>query len=267
MSPVEASRSRRGKGCLRDPADVVRAEILERPVGQLLAVRRPVIVHPSCSWVPYVETIPDQGATEACVGHAFATSLHVRSLLAGSPIARPSAKGIYDVARLLDRPGQPLVDVGCSPSAALHGMARFGLVAEERWPTTEGGIDERPPLDVFTHGLGSLLSGWYRIASGPGAAEGVRAALAAGHVPVFAMDVDEAYEDHDGADVVRALAGPVVGRHMQALVGYGPEGFTVAGSWGRAWGRGGYAVIAEELLESPACDGFIVPTLLPLQVT
>lgn len=256
----------KGLGFLPDDEALVGAELRERHARGLVDTTLETLPE---RWdlSPHVETIPNQGSTSSCVGHALATSLEVRGRVSGSPIARPSAKAIYDVARMVRAPRRELGDFGCQPSAAIDGISRYGLVAEARWPLDEANVNELPPLDVFAHGVGALLGAHYRIPSGLGAAGLLRRALHAGYVPVFAMTVDDAYFEHAGRTAYRAQLGPVVGSHMQALVGYLEDVFVVANSWGTEWGTGGFALLGADFLESAACSSFIVPTILPLRVT
>lgn len=253
----------RGLGFLPDPREVVEAQLVAYHARELYgaAVGLPSVF----SWRAYVETVPDQMSTSSCVGQAFANALHLHGLIRGEAMPRPSAKAIYDFARMLDTGiTHPLFDGGSRPSMALNGMRDYGLVAEERWPLTEANVNDKPAWDVFRHALSATLDQHYRIASGRGAGQLIREALASRYLPVFAMDVDAAFMDHDGRDVYRGLAGPVVGRHMQAIVGWDGSRFEVIGSWGTGWADGGFVMLSEDFIESAACDSFIVPTLSPV---
>lgn len=253
----------RGLGFLPDDEQLVGVEHRTRHLELLVGAEADV---PETFTLAHLAAIQDQGATSSCVGQALKTSVDVRARHVGADIPPVSAKAIYDVARLMRAPHQPLVDAGSQPSAAIEGMHRHGVVSEARWPFSHAGIDEPPPVDVFLAGAVALLGGHYRIPPGRGLAELVRRALAAGFVPCFAMQVDQAYFDYAGG-VVRAVDGPVLGAHMQAIVGYDAEAFTVAGSWGTAWGEGGFARLSPALLESATCSSFLVPTVLPMQVS
>lgn len=242
----------------------VEEDLRDRHVGAL--------VGPSAGAMPaevdysgLLDRIPDQRSSNSCVGQAFATALYLRAQIAGSPIDRPSAKAIYDVARLVDSPGV-LFDDGCRPRAALLGTQDYGLVAESRWPLSDVNVNDKPPLDVFRAGVGAVLSAYYRI-GGADVATLIRIALGKGFVPVFAMDVDAAYETYAGDGVYGGLTGPVLGSHMQAVVGCGADHILVANSWGPRWGAAGFSRIAPTFFNSPAVRDVIVPTLIPTKVT
>ena len=256
----------RGLGHLPDPEHVVAADLRERHVARLIGGAHPSLPQ-YLTYAELLSEIPDQGPTSACVGEALATAIFVRAAISGHPIPRPSAAAIYAYARAIDAPHQWLVDAGSRPTAAKLGMQRYGLVPESRWPLEVATINEVPPLDVMEHGLEALVTECYRIASGPGASLLCRMALARGFIPVFAMQVDEAYARYDGSDVYRAMTGPSLGGHMQAIAGYEPGALIVAGSWGASFGRGGFARIADEFIDSGSCSDFLVVQTVPKELT
>lgn len=256
----------RGLGFLPDPPEVVEAQLIACNVQHLPGIALETPLPSSFTFGAYVPFVPDQGATSACVGEFFASSVRVASRARGDDVD-PSEKAVYDVARLVMGQRDALLDAGCYPTAAINGVMRYGFVARERWPLTDANVNDLPPWDVFQHGASAILGQYYRIAPGSGAARQLKLALRAGHVPGFAMDVDESFMRYDGSDVFRTLGGPVVGRHMQAIVGWEDDVFIVLGSWGAGWGARGFARIASSFIESLACDSMLVPTVLPISVS
>lgn len=250
----------KGLGFLPDDPRAVSAEGPARSIRRLIRESRP----PE-RWThePSVMTIPDQGSTSSCVGQAFATAIETRSHISGNPIERPSSRVAYTGGRLLGAPHRPLSDDGSRPLDVVSALATYGLVAESRVPFSEATINDPLPLDVFQHGADALLGAHYRIVDD--VARSVRQAIAAGYVPVFAMEVDDAFMDL-GAELY-VPGGAPLGLHMQAIVGYSPGEFLVAGSWGRSWARGGFARISADFVDSPKCSSFIVPTIIPLKVS
>jgi len=253
----------RGLGHIPDLDEDVAEDLRERHVGSLVGSRVGALPN-AVDYSGHLDWIQDQGPSNSCVGQALSTSVYVRAALTGILVSRPSAKAIYDVARLVDSPNV-LVDDGCRPRAAILGAQEYGFVAEERWPLTASNVNVPPPLDVFRAGVGAMLAAYYRVGDG-GVATLLRVALSKGFIPIFAMDVDQAYLDYGGADVYSALTGPRLGSHMQALLGYGPGYFLAANSWGSGWGAGGYVLIAPELFETRAVRDVLVPTVIPTKV-
>jgi hypothetical protein len=250
----------KGRGFLPDDPGAVLAEGLTRSIRKLVRASEPAE-----SWThePSVMTIPDQGGTSSCVGQAFATAIETLAHVSGNPIERPSALAAYTGGRLLGEPHRPLVDGGSRPLDVLAALSTYGLVRESRFPFSEAGVNAPLPMDVFQHGADALLAAHYRITSD--VANALRQTLFSGFVPVFAMEVDEAFMDL--GDELYAPGGASLGLHMQAIVGYSRGEFLIAGSWGRSWARGGFARISADFLESRKCSSFIVPTIIPLKVT
>lgn len=247
----------RGLGAIPDAAEDVEDDLHKRHVGHLVGAA-PVALPERVDFTSLVGPIPDQGWSSSCVGQAFATAIYLRSRIAGHPMAeRPSAKAIYDIARLGDTHDW-LADVGSRPRAAIDGMQTFGLVAESRWPLTGDNVNEKPPLDVFRAGSGALVSGHYRIAGD--VALLARQALAKGFPVFFAMPVDEAFTRIEDASVYEGGGAPL-GNHAMCCVGYEPGAFIVANSWGPSWAIGGIGRISDACL----AGGFdhLVPTIIP----
>lgn len=254
----------RGLGFLPDPIDIHDAELVAHNARALRNDAFPI--PDSFTWA-HTDIVPeprDQSVTSSCVGQALAASIECRSAAIGERIV-PSAKAIYDVARLMAN-RNALVDNGSSPSLAIEGTREFGLVAEERWPFSVANIDVKPPLDVFHAGADGVLMQHHRITPGRGCADEVKRLLCQGFFPCFAMTVDEAYDRYDGTDVYRAPSGRALGRHYQVVVGYDGDDFDVLGSWGKFWGRGGLARIARSVLESSDVSHWIVPAVLPVGI-
>lgn len=220
----------------------------------------------------------DQGGSSACVG--CAKSRAIWGLLRGRGLDVPmvSDKGIYDVARLFDRPRQELFDLGCRPRAAMDGISEYGICAESRWPLEPSATDllelppntawinYAPPQDVFRAAAGALVTGHYRVDSGD-IVRLLKDALAQGFFPVFGMHVDDGYFAYDGNGIYRGLVGPSHGGHMQMLCGFDDEAFWVLNSWGTGWGLGGFARLSLDFLASAACFDRIVVTAVPTTIS
>ncbi len=252
-------------GHIADHEHDVASDLRHRHIGALLGASSSALPE-SVDHSHHLLEVPDQGGTSSCVGQAFATAIFIRAAIAGNPIPRPSPKAIYDMARLVDAPRESLHDEGSRPRAAILGLQDYGMVAESRWPLTDANVNQPPPLDVFQHGLDAMLTGYYRIGSGPGAATLIRQALAKGFIPAFAMDVDMAYEQLGRDEVYDGPKGPLLGGHMQAFSGYGPGYFIVAGSWSSAFARDGFARVTDAFVERGASD-ILVCTTVPTKVT
>lgn len=274
----------RSYGFLADTRAVVEREFNTHHLAGLIGGTplRPAAEKLYDGLVPF---IPDQGGTSSCVAMTCSTIIETSARIRGEVIERPSELATYAFARLYDLQNQanagnavarrivedarePLFDSGSRPLLAMQALTEVGIVAQSRWPFNEREIGLRPPWDIDQHAAEALLGPYYRIPEGEGVTVGIRAALNAGRLVGFAHDVDQAYEDYDGSSVYQGLQGPVLGRHMETIVGYLADGsFVIAGSWGRAFGRNGFSLMSEAFLESRACDSYLVLTTFPAKVT
>jgi C1A family cysteine protease len=244
-------------GHRHDPASVVRDDVHNRHVGALLGPH--MRLASSIDYSGLLDHVPDQLSTSSCVGCAFSTAVYLRAAVAGNPIARPSRKAIYDVARMIEAPHAPLADEGSVPSLAIQGMRDYGMVAEDRWPLTDDAVNVMPPLDVFQHAVDATLGEHYRITAGAGASMLIKMALSRGYVPALAIPVEQAFEDYSSG-VYNWTGGPALGSHMVACVGFDSKGLLICNSWGPSWGMNGLVRVAESFVDIHAADILVVTT-------
>jgi hypothetical protein len=254
----------RRHGHVPDRPEHVADDLRSRHIGALIGAA-PIARAIEGDYSGLIDEVQDQKASSSCVGQALSTAVLVRSVLAGHRIARPSAKAIYDAARLIEAPRHALADVGSYPTAAVQGMMDYGLVAQSRWPLTDDNVNVLPPLDVFQHGLAAMIGGHYRIASGAGCALLIRQALARGFVPCFALQVDALFEAYSGG-VYPRVTGAILGGHYMAAVGCGDGWIKVVNSWGAGWGESGFCRIADAVFDSSAVSDILTVTITPLKV-
>lgn len=254
----------RGLGLVRDRAEHVDEDNERRHLGGFLGSSNRGLPL-ELSYATWLDRIIDQGGTNSCVGCAISTAVYLRMRYQiGRAAVRPSPKGIYDVARLIDRPGLPLLDNGCRPRAAIAGAQHNGLVSDDRWPLIDETVNVPPPFDVFAAGVGAILTGHYRADSGdiPWL---LRRALSLGHFPVFGMLVPESYAGWVTGDIFNADRGqaPDGLGHMQAICGYGEGYFEVVSSWGYGHGMQGIVRIADDFVASAWAFDRLVITAVP----
>lgn len=266
---ITAPPLERGKGWLEDDASIVAGELDSKHVSNLVGALAPAAAN-VLNYSSLLDSVTDQRNTSSCVGQAFATAMFLTAKIGGNPIPRPSAKWIYDLARMRAQPYIELVDDGSSPLTAVAGIAESGIVAdagEGGWPMLfhEGisNVNVRPPIDVYQSALGFTLGDYYRIAPGPGAASLVRHALVRGYCPVFAMPVDLPYERWNTDRIYEGRKESILGWHMQALCGFIDGALLIATSWGPTHGDAGVVAIADSYFDSYECKDIIVPTVIP----
>ncbi len=250
-----------------DPLQVASENVTSPVLGSL--VRTAAFRPASVDWRHLLDQILDQGDTASCVGCAFSTSIYLRGQVT-TPIPRPSAKAIYDVARLyaqrLTWPLQPMVDVGCRGWEAIAGAGRHGLVPWAAWPlVTEDPellalrptpetrwINTPPDFTLFSQAIDLVGTGHFRADTGDieAALEG---ALVAKQFPAFGMYVNDDYGRVRGDEIfdVSDLTPPEgLPGHMQALCGYDADSFHVVSSWSEEHGNGGIVRVAKRVITS-----------------
>lgn len=256
----------RGKGWLPDDPRVVAFEENTRHVtglvGAVTAASNPSPVN-FCHLLP---KNPSQGGTSSCVGQALIRSVWLNACLDGFTLPWLSAKLPYDFARLEDAPYVTMVDDGCRPIAAIRNVVDNGLVSEDAWPLTEENVNVAPPLDIYKHALEARVTSYYRIARGHGCVTLIRRALSLGYCPIFAMPVDEAFEQWTGFRAYPGRTGPSLGGHMQCIAGWDSTSVYVISSWGFDHGENGIVRIENDYMESDDISDVIVPEVVPTQV-
>lgn len=222
-----------------------------------------------------VPAILDQGTEGACTGFALAAVinflLHQRKLK-----RRISPRMIYELARRYDEwPGENYS--GSSARGAMKGWERHGVCTEILWPDHLHGADnfDQQRADEATLTPGGA---YYRVDF-----RQVRHVHAAIHEVgiVYATLMVHAGWGQPGPSTVSLKAGaisksqeikiPVIqrkgnadGGHAIALVGYTSQGFIIQNSWGKEWGKNGFALLPYEDFMIHATDVWVAQLGVPV---
>ena len=180
--------------------------------------------------------ILDQGEEGACTGFGLAAvSNYLLRTRDKYPDSTPvSAKMLYEMAKRYDEWSGEDYD-GSSARGAMKGWHKHGVCADSLWEKDKGDrLTAKRAADAASRPLGA----YYRVNHKD---------LVAMHVAMAEVGILYASAMvHAGWDNVR-LDGRiprykrVKGGHAFALVGYDEEGFWLQNSWGKGWGKGGYA--------------------------
>lgn len=244
-------------GHIRDPVDPRDYVFVE---SQLYAAS-PIVTGVDVDLRSFCPPVVQQIASNCCA-HATSSAAYATASFGATPIKKPSVAFLYAVARLLGdpprEPGQPrLADSGSGLRFMFAGMGKWGLIAEDRW--LEDKVNVVPPDDCWREGENATIASYYRIPDGPGAADGVLAALRRGYFPVFAMLTDEKWLGI-GAAVWDEPGGKAIGWHAMVVVGYSStlDAFLVMNSWGKEFGVGGFAWLSRRAMNTVTIDKWVI---------
>lgn len=227
--------------------------------------------------IDLVPAILDQGQEGACTG--FALAAVVNFLLARRGIQRRvSPRMLYELARRYDEwPGERYE--GSSARGAMKGWVRHGVCEAEAWPNDRTGAGHFTP-GVAQSALANPGGAFYRVMHRQ--VRDMHAALAETGILYVTLMVHGGWSEPgprtvtvtDGAaDKPRRLTLPVItrqgkadGGHAVAIVGYTREGFVIQNSWGKDWGKGGFALLPYEDYMLHATDVWAAQLGVPVSV-
>ena len=204
-------------------------------------------------------------AGSSCTGHAVASM--VNAVLeqnpgpTGTPI-RVSPYMLYSLARRYDEfEGEQ--DAGSSLRGALKGWYHHGLLPEDRWPSLEDAPDIDLDRDLADEAMRYPLGAFYRVhafriddmQSAVNELSGIVASAAIHEGWLTPTQVRRGEETMHVIQRAPDAAG--MGGHAFAIVGYNEIGFLVQNSWGRDWGRGGFATLPYDDWLATAYDAWV----------
>jgi hypothetical protein len=188
--------------------------------------------------------ILDQGQEGACTGFGLATVANYL-LRAGKVVddrAPVSPRMLYNMARRYDEwPGESYS--GSSARGAMKGWQKHGVASEKVWPYTlskkvrDPGFTEQRARDARVRPLGA----YFRVNHKDLVA--MHSAIAEVGILYATSDVHEGWNSV-GSDGIIRYSASMIGGHAFAIVAYDENGFWIQNSWGKTWGRQGFACIS-----------------------
>lgn len=192
----------------------------------------------------------------SCTGHAVAAMVNtVLARRSSQPYTRVSPYMLYYLGRRYDEfPGS--ADDGSSLRGVLKGWWHHGVARSDEWKalTTRRDLDDSKLIESCRQ---RPLGAFYRV--NPYRLDDMQSAICELHAIVASSAIHDGWgeplrETHNGEAmrVIRRQKGQKdIGGHAFALVGYNEVGFLVQNSWGKSWGKGGFATLPyEEWLEN-----------------
>lgn len=237
----------------------------------------------------------DQNQTSSCEGHGWAGAIYTACASAGKKLGFvPSPKGIYTIARCLDRANQaepvttPLKDEGSNGALVCDGIRLWGIRRMGPTVSLDGyqcnsdcspsNINDEPslyeleqcrpllnerPIRSFSE---RLLDGASETEALNGLIADIQSAYAQSMAISMATAVDDAFEGYDGSqDITAPNPDNILGWHCIFLNGghfdeSGEYHLIGQNSWGAFWGKAGRFQANSEWLKKIE-DLYAVPAL------
>lgn len=200
--------------------------------------------------------ILDQGQEGACTGFGLATVanylLRQRKFI---PDMNPvSARMLYQMAKRYDEwPGEDYD--GSSARGAMKGWHKHGVCDEASYPyvpnDTDHGLNDKRTSDALKRPLGA----YYRVNHQDLVA--MHSAMAEVGILYATGVVHKGWDNINTVDGVIPFLKQSLGGHAFAIVAYDQRGFWIQNSWGKAWGKDGYALITYDDWLANATDVWV----------
>ena len=201
---------------------------------------------------------------ESCTGHAVAAMINAVLAKAGDSV-HVSPYMLYALGRRYDEfPGS--VDAGSSLRGVLKGWYYHGVLPDADWPrrTTTPGPDIDHDTALAEQAFDRPLGAFYRV--NPFRLDDMQSAINELNGIVASGAIHDGWRQPERTPrndtefmyvIERGPAVENIGGHAFALVGYNDVGFLVQNSWGKGWGKGGFATLTyDDWLES-AYDAWV----------
>jgi len=213
----------------------------------------------------YKVPILDQGQEGACTGFGLATVanylLRKRKYV---PDPNPvSARMLYEMAKRYDEWAGDDYS-GSSARGAMKGWHKHGICGDECWPyktTTKKleRLNEARSSDALKRPLGA----YYRVNHKDLVA--MHSAMAEVGILFVTSTVHEGW-DHVAADGTIPFSEKLTGGHAFAVVAYNEKGFWIQNSWGKTWGKNGFALITYDDWLANATDVWVARLAAPIML-
>lgn len=235
---------KRTPGCIETPAG------LGVPASNLFGASGGSAELPESFSLAEWVTIRDQGQLGSCVWFAIDQALRVFLAYRGykGPMEFSPLFGYHNTLRKENTLG---FDIGCRPINAFEVLMDLGVPEERTWPYEESKVFEKPSWAAFQDAIDLKTStSFYRITEyGDDRALAIKTAISKGYPVVWGTPLSKHYEEQAKAGVVPVpVVEECVGRHARCIVGYTPDYFLEANSWGTSFGDKGFAKISYDYI-------------------
>lgn len=216
--------------------------------------------------------IHDQYELEACVGFAAMQAHRVFLRNRGYGDASLWYSPLFPYWEARELLGEERQDAGCVPAFLLSALTQRGFCDEKYWPTDATAEDrkrrvlERPSWLAYKAAFDQRsMEGYYNIgSSGNDRINDLKMALSQGYPVMYGSPVNAAFDNYTSG-ILTDLSGPSRGGHMRCIVGYTPDYFIEANSWGTGWGEQGLCRMSYGAIASDLCyDFWVFKSVVPV---
>lgn len=208
--------------------------------------------------------ILNQGQEGACTGFGLATVAHYLLMTRGviASTDRVSPRMLYEMARRYDEwPGEQYS--GSSARGAMKGWFKHGVCAEPLWPYSPGGSGGTLTTERVVDAAERPLGAYFRVNHKDLVA--MHAAIAEVGILYATCVVHRGWQAVGPDGEISYGESSRIGGHAFAIVGYDRYGLWIQNSWGRDWGRGGFARISYDDWLDNGSDVWVARLGVPLR--
>jgi hypothetical protein len=202
----------------------------------------------------------DQGSEGSCTGFGLTAVINLLSMKRGHAF-EASPRMLYEMARKHDEwPGQDYEGSSCR--GAIRGWRNMGVCSDRDWQYVVDEPDELT-IDRAMAARENPLGAYYRLR--PNIVD-YHAALNEVDAIFVSARVHSGWFDPKSNGCRHAIIQPdpePAGGHAFAIVGYNSDGFIVQNSWGKSWGKDGFAVWRYEDWQATVSDGWVFRLGIP----
>lgn len=196
----------------------------------------------------YAVVSGDQGSVLSCVSWATAyTALSLLMNKQGIPDSPMAPMYVY--AQIVK--GR---EKGTAIATNLQIVADQGVDTRSHYAPGDFDFTTQPTDAQRANAARYKISGYDRLAPGPGARHGVKAAISQGQPVIIALNMRYSFADVTAADPVYRPGtdadDPLDGSHAVTIVGYDEQGVKIQNSWGTDWGANGFFTTSWSTIES-----------------
>lgn len=180
--------------------------------------------------------ILDQGEEGACTGFALATVAHflLRTRKVEPDPVQVSPFMFFSIAKKYDEFAGEDTDYS-SARGAIKGWHKHGVCSLRSWRKNYEGVYSRK---IATDAAKRPLGAYYRVNHKD--LVSMHCAINEAGILYVCADADDGW-DETGSDGIIRTNGQNAAGHAFVIVAYDEKGFWIQNSWGKDWGKGGYA--------------------------